>query len=83
MRAVCVAESRSLEVREVPAGGCRRTCCHGAEHAVQGYVINVLVKHSAVFEHEPIPPDIDPTLATDIEALMHVFYVERGPTAAA
>ena len=39
-------------------------------------VINVLVKHSAlVFEHEPIPSDIDPTLATDIEALMHVFYV--------
>jgi hypothetical protein len=39
-------------------------------------VINVLVKHNAyVFEHEPIPPHIDPTLATDIEALMHVFYV--------
>ena len=36
----------------------------------------MLVKHSAhVFEHEPIPIDIDPTLATDIEALMHVFYV--------
>jgi hypothetical protein len=39
-------------------------------------VINVLVKYSAhVFECEPIPPDIDPTLATDIEALMRVFYV--------
>lgn len=39
-------------------------------------VINVLVKHSAlIFEHEQIPSDVDPTLATDIEALMHVFYV--------
>ena len=39
-------------------------------------VINVLVKHSThVFEQEPIPSDIEPTLATDIEALMHVFYV--------
>src|SRR5579885_2199517 len=39
-------------------------------------VINVLVKHSAhVFDHEPIPPETEPTLATDIEALMHVFYV--------
>ena len=39
-------------------------------------VINVLVKHSThVFEQEPIPSDVDPTLATDIEALMHVFYV--------
>ncbi len=39
-------------------------------------VINVLVKHSAhVFDHDPIPFDTKPTLATDIEALMHVFYV--------
>jgi len=39
-------------------------------------VINVLVKHGAhVFEQEPIPLNVDPTLATDIEALMHVFYV--------
>ncbi len=39
-------------------------------------VINVLVKHSThVFEQEPIPANIEPTLATDIEALMHVFYV--------
>lgn len=39
-------------------------------------VINVLVKHSPhVFEQEPIPPDTEPTLAIDIEALMHVFYV--------
>jgi hypothetical protein len=39
-------------------------------------VINVLVKHSThVFEQEPIPPNTEPTLAIDIEALMHVFYV--------
>lgn len=39
-------------------------------------VINVLVKHSAhVFEQEPIPFDTELTLATDTEALMHVFYV--------
>lgn len=39
-------------------------------------VINVLVKHSAhVFDQDPIPFDTEPTLATDIEALMHVFYV--------
>jgi hypothetical protein len=39
-------------------------------------VINVLVKHGAhVFEHEPIPTSTDLTLALDIEALMHVFYV--------
>ena len=39
-------------------------------------VINVLVKHSThVFEQEPIPPNTEPTLAVDIEALMHVFYV--------
>jgi hypothetical protein len=39
-------------------------------------VINVLVKHSAhVFEYEPIPPEFELTLATDIEALMHVFHV--------
>jgi hypothetical protein len=39
-------------------------------------VINVLVKHGIhVFEREPIPQDTEPKLATDIEALMHVFYV--------
>ncbi len=39
-------------------------------------VINVLVKHSThVFEQEPILPNTEPTLAIDIEALMHVFYV--------
>lgn len=39
-------------------------------------VINVLVKHGAlVFEQESIPSDVDLTLANDIEALMHVFYV--------
>lgn len=39
-------------------------------------VINVLVKHSThVFEQEPIPPNTEPTLAIDIEALAHVFYV--------
>lgn len=39
-------------------------------------VINVLVKHSThVFEQEPIPSNTEPTLAIDIEALTHVFYV--------
>ena len=39
-------------------------------------VINVLVKHSAhVFDQDPIPLDTESTLAADIEALMHVFYV--------
>lgn len=39
-------------------------------------VINVLVKHSMhIFEQEPIPPNTEATLASDIEALMHVFYV--------
>src|ERR1700722_3402166 len=39
-------------------------------------VINVLVKYSKhIFEHEPIPAGTEPTLAGDIEALMHVFYV--------
>jgi hypothetical protein len=39
-------------------------------------VFNVLVKHSAhVFEREPIPVSTELTLALDIEALMHVFYV--------
>jgi hypothetical protein len=39
-------------------------------------VINVLVKHSAnVFEQQPIPLNTEPTLALDIEALMHVFHV--------
>jgi len=39
-------------------------------------VINVLVKHSAhVFEQEPVPSNTERTLAVDIEALMHVFYV--------
>jgi hypothetical protein len=43
-------------------------------------VINVLVKHSAhVFDHEPIPLETESTLATDIEALMHVFYVGHEP----
>jgi len=41
-------------------------------------VINVLVKYNKnVFEEELIPNDLHPTLATDIEALMHVFYVGR------
>jgi hypothetical protein len=39
-------------------------------------VINVLVKYSAnVFEGKFISSDLDTTLAIDIEALMHVFYV--------
>lgn len=39
-------------------------------------VLNALVKRSAhVFEHEPIPLETQPTLATDVEALMHVFFV--------
>jgi hypothetical protein len=39
-------------------------------------VINVLVKHSAhVFEQQPIPVSLEPILALDIEALMHVFFV--------
>lgn len=39
-------------------------------------VINLLVKWRAqVFDHEPIPDEIDDRLAFDIEALMHVFYV--------
>lgn len=39
-------------------------------------VINVLVKHCEhVFDHTPIPGDIHPTLAADIEALMHIFCV--------
>jgi len=39
-------------------------------------VINVLVKYCEhVFDHVPIPADADATLAVDIEALMHVFYV--------
>lgn len=39
-------------------------------------VINVLVKHcEQVFDHAPIRVDTDSTLAADIEALMHVFYV--------
>jgi hypothetical protein len=43
-------------------------------------VINVLVKHSAhIFEQEPIPSDVDPTLAIDIEALMICSTLERGP----
>jgi hypothetical protein len=32
-------------------------------------VLNALVKHcTRVFEQEPIPPNIEPTLAIDIEA---------------
>ncbi|KPF96974.1 hypothetical protein IP86_14645 [Rhodopseudomonas sp. AAP120] len=39
-------------------------------------VINVLVKYcEAIFDHAPIPREIDATLAEDIEALVHVFYV--------
>lgn len=39
-------------------------------------VINVLVKHcEQVFDHAPIRAGTDLTLAVDIEALMHVFYV--------
>jgi hypothetical protein len=39
-------------------------------------IINVLVKHCAyIFDRQHIPATIEPTLATDIEALMHVFYV--------
>jgi hypothetical protein len=38
-------------------------------------VINRLVKwRGQIFDHEPIPPDTEETLALDIEALMHVFY---------
>ena len=45
------------------------------EGIAQTYPV-VYVKHSEhVFEHEPIPPETEPTLAIDIEALMHVFYV--------
>jgi hypothetical protein len=41
-------------------------------------VINVLVKHSThIFDHDPILLNTEPTLAIDIEALMHVFYVGR------
>lgn len=39
-------------------------------------VINVLVKYCEhVFDHAPIPADVDAMLTADIEALMHVFYV--------
>ncbi|TWB26701.1 hypothetical protein [Nitrospirillum viridazoti] len=39
-------------------------------------VINVLVKYcEVIFDHSPIPQEVDATLAVDIEALMHVFYV--------
>lgn len=39
-------------------------------------VLNVLIKHSRyVFDLEPIPYGTEQTLAIDIEALMHVFYV--------
>jgi hypothetical protein len=38
-------------------------------------VINVLVKHSAHVFEQPIPPNTEPTLGIDIEALMYVFYV--------
>ena len=39
-------------------------------------VINTLVKHApSVFDGEPIPREADEQLATDIEALMHVFFV--------
>jgi hypothetical protein len=39
-------------------------------------VINRLVKwRGQIFHHDPIPPDTEATLAVDVEALMHVFYV--------
>lgn len=39
-------------------------------------VINRLVKWCGqIFDHDPIPPDMEATLAVDVEALMHVFYV--------
>lgn len=39
-------------------------------------VINILVKYcEAIFDHASIPQEVDATLAVDIEALMHVFYV--------
>ena len=39
-------------------------------------VINVLVKHCKhIFDRTPIPVDADDTLAADIEALMHIFFV--------
>jgi hypothetical protein len=39
-------------------------------------VVNLLVKYPyQIFEQEPIPPDTQLTLALDIEALMHVFWV--------
>lgn len=39
-------------------------------------VVNVLVKQAEyIFEQEPIPTTIEPTLALDTEALMHIFYV--------
>lgn len=44
-------------------------------------VINVLVKYCGyVFDHVPIPLDTDATLASDIEALMHVFHVGERAT---
>ena len=39
-------------------------------------VVNLLVKRSEnVFQRVPIPIDVDPTAAEDIEALMHIFAV--------
>ena len=39
-------------------------------------VINTLTKYSSqIFDGEPIPVEVDETLAVDIEALMYVFYV--------
>lgn len=39
-------------------------------------VVNVLVKWSEeVFEQQPLPDDFEYTLGSDVEALMHVFYV--------
>lgn len=39
-------------------------------------VINVLVKHCEhVFDRTSVPADVNATLAADIEALMHIFFV--------
>jgi predicted nucleic acid-binding protein len=44
-------------------------------------VINLLVKRSEeIFDHSPISPKCDSTLAIDTEALRHVFYVGARAT---
>lgn len=41
-------------------------------------VVNLLVDfEEQIFGHEKIPKTVDATLAEDIEALMHIFYVGR------